>query len=77
MRMAVITKYLNEKESLEKSIRNERVRLKPPPPEVTLDHIKEFQKHGRITVNPFEKRRIGTTLRQLYMLLEEGYAYYR
>lgn len=77
MRMAVITKYLNEKERLEKAIRNERVRLKPPPPEITLNHIKEFQRYGRITANPFEKRQIGVTLRQLYMLLEEGYAYYK
>jgi hypothetical protein len=76
-RMAVITNYLNKKDRLERAIRNERVRLKPPPPEVTLAHIKEFQRYGRITANPFEKRQIGVTLGHLQRLLEEGYAYYR
>lgn len=77
MRMRVITNYLNEKTRLERNIRNENVRLKPPPPEITLKHIEELRKYGRITANPFDKRQIPGTLRQLYILLEEGRAYYK
>ena len=76
-RMAVVTDYINKKEALERQIRNERVRLKPPPPEVTLLHIKEFQRYRRITTNSSEKQRIIVTIEQLYVLLEEGRAYYK
>lgn len=76
-RMRVITNYLNKKEELERKIINERYRLKPPRPEVTLQHIKEFARYGRVTVNTFEKREISYNLNRLFELLEEGRAYYK
>ncbi len=76
-RMAFLTRFFSEKQRLENQIEDEKYRLKPPPPEVTLEYIKMFKRDGRIYTNKPDQKRIIYALDQLYILLEEGRAYYQ
>lgn len=76
-RMAELTKYLVEKDRIERQIRIERTRFVPPRPDIVKEYVKDFQRHGRITVNTLEQRIIVRRLRDLESLLEESYAFYK
>lgn len=75
-RMEAITKYLAEKERLERLIRNEREYIVPPKPADLKRWLNELEKNGRLINNPYDKYRINTTLDKLNRLSEESHAFW-
>lgn len=76
-RMEAITKYLAEKKRLEVAIDGERKHVVPLKPATLAKLLADCRRHGRITVNPFEKEKILKTIIQLENQQEESYAFWK
>jgi len=76
-RMTDIADYYNKKKWLQKQIEKERRRTVPPKPETIERAIIDARRYGRATADGFVKRNIPAFLRELEVMLEESYAFYR
>lgn len=74
-RLEEYTNYRNRKEILQRQIRNERRYVVPLKPQKIEILVKQLQRHGRITSNPFEKPQVQLTLHQLERMWEESNAF--
>lgn len=76
-RLNEITDYLKKRDNLLARVRSENRHVVPPKPRDVERLVKQVQRFGRITVNPYEKTQTFTTLQELERLREESNAFWK
>ncbi len=76
-RMNELADYMNRKQSLERQIAAQKVRVVPPKPQKIMQAINDLQKASNSIVNPPDRQKIRTAMRTLETMLEESNAFWK